>query len=295
MLVKVSGQVYSIPLTQVEETLSISEKDISTDDKGHYLNLRDEQIPLIVLNDLLAIKNQKPPKFTPEGDVQIIIVLDQGNRIAFAVDKIVRREEILIKSLGSALKKLKYIIGGSIMADGQVLLVLDVHQIIQESMKSVVLPELSPNLPEAFADKSKIQQKTRKKREKVSIKGRQPSLLVVDDSLSIRKYLSGILSGKGFVTDTSRNGNEALELLKNKDFDIVITDLEMPQMSGYELIETIRQDDRFDDLPIIVLTGRAGENFKNLTTELGADSYIVKPFKDRELFEQINNFIRHEE
>ena len=295
MLVRVSGHVYSIPLTQVEETLSINEKNFATDDKGHHLNLRGEQIPVTILSNLLTIKNEKPPKFLPDGNNQAIVILDQGNHIALAVDKIVRREEILIKSLGPVLKKLKYIIGGSIMADGEVLLILDVHQIIQESMRSVVLPELSPNIPEAFANKSIDRVKTKKKREKVSIKGRQPSLLVVDDSLSIRKYLSGILSGKGFITDISRNGSEALELLKNKDFDIIITDLEMPQMSGYELIETIRQDDRFDDLPIIVLTGRAGENFKSLTSELGADSYIVKPFKDRELFEEINNFIQYEE
>ncbi|MFQ5583183.1 MAG: response regulator, partial [Calditrichia bacterium] len=131
-------------------------------------------------------------------------------------------------------------------------------------------------------------------REKKIVKDRRPNILIVDDSLSIRKYLSGILSEKGYLTDTSRNGAEALELLKSKEFDIMITDLEMPQVSGYELIESVRQEEQFDTLPIIVLTGRAGENFKNLTAELGADSYIIKPFKDRELFEEIDKFVSYD-
>ena len=71
----------------------------------------------------------------------------------------------------------------------------------------------------------------------------------------------------------------------------MVTDLEMPKLSGYELIETLRYDQRFVAFPIIVLTGRAGENFRQLTAELGADAYIIKPFKDRELFEQIDKFI----
>ncbi|NIV11534.1 MAG: response regulator [Aliifodinibius sp.] len=129
------------------------------------------------------------------------------------------------------------------------------------------------------------------KRQKVQVEGRKPAALIVDDSLSIRKYLSSLLMQRGYITDTARNGYEALELLNKQKFDIMITDLEMPKLSGYELIETLRYDQRFSSFPIVVLTGRAGENFRQLTTELGADAYIVKPFKDQELFEQMDKFI----
>ena len=121
------------------------------------------------------------------------------------------------------------------------------------------------------------------------------NILVVDDSLSIRKYLTGLLSGKGFMIEAAKNGYEALNILNNKTFDVIITDLEMPQVSGYELIETVRLDEKISDIPIIVLTGRASENFRNLTTKLGADAYIIKPFKDQELFDEIGKYIRYDE
>ncbi len=287
MLVDVSGHVYSIPLMQVEETLHTSGQDILSEEGEYYIRYRERKIPVIQLSNLLKIKNGKEKLIAATSSYPLIIVQDEGNRSALLVDKIIRREEILIKSLGPGLRRLKYISGGSIMADGQVVLVLDIPQIISDAMKARAGGSAATPAPERPAPLS------RPPIEKKQVQGRKPSALIVDDSLSIRKYLSSLLMQKGFQTGTARNGYEALELLNKGQFDIMITDLEMPKLSGYELIETLRYDQRFNTLPIVVLTGRAGDNFRQLTTELGADAYMVKPFKDRELFEQIEKFIEY--
>lgn len=294
MLVNVSDHTYSIPLSQVEETLNIEPKDFIKKKEDFFLLYKTKEIPLVLLSKLLGLRDSKASEASMKNKKPVIITFDRGNYVALLVDDIIRREEILIKSLGPTLKRLKYFTGGSIMAEGRVVLVIDVPQIIQETLKAK--PDTVYNepvvSPRPKRDTKRISLKKKKDTQKI-IEDRKPSILVVDDSLSIRKYLNGILTKKGFSISTARNGLEALDLLKDKKFDLIITDLEMPQVSGYELIETIRLDEQHNDTPIIVLTGRASEDFKNLTTELGADAYIIKPFKDQELFDEIENHIRY--
>jgi chemosensory pili system protein ChpA (sensor histidine kinase/response regulator) len=296
MLIEVSGHLYSVPLMQVEETLHVNGQDLLAKDDKYYITYREKKIPVVQLNQLLKIRDIQINPISPEANYPVIMVQDEGNRVALLVDKIIRREEILIKSLGPGLRRLRYISGGSIMVDGQVVLVLDIPQIIQDIVKGIKPPVIA-EVPasEVLLKETKVSKAAAPpQRQKKIIKERKPVALIVDDSLSIRKYLSSLLMQKGFVTETARNGYEALELLNKKEFDIMVTDLEMPKLSGYELIETLRYDQRFLAFPIIVLTGRAGENFRQLTAELGADAYIIKPFKDRELFEQIEKFVEYQ-
>jgi chemotaxis protein histidine kinase CheA/CheY-like chemotaxis protein len=296
MLIDVSGHLYSVPLMQVEETLHVSGQDLLAKDDKYYISYREKQIPVVQLTQLLKIRDVLVSPISPESNYPVIMVQDEGNRVALLVDKIIRREEILIKSLGPGLRRLRYISGGSIMVDGQVVLVLDIPQIIQDIVKGIKSPVVAEeSVIDVPVKEAKVSQAVAPpERKKKIIRDRKPVALIVDDSLSIRKYLSSLLMQKGFVTETARNGYEALELLNKKEFDIMVTDLEMPKLSGYELIETLRYDQRFVAFPIIVLTGRAGENFRQLTTELGADAYIIKPFKDRELFEQIEKFVEYQ-
>ncbi len=294
MLVDVSGHVYSIPLLQVEETLNIKGQDLIRENNHYYIRYRERKIPVILLAELLKVNQQNEFTVSPVADYPLIMIQDEGQRMGVLVDRIIRREEILIKSLGPGLRRLKYISGGSIMADGQVVLVLDIHQIIQDVLKTSTekapVEKEVPIIDVPEAEKEEAAPPVQISRIK-HVSGRKPVALIVDDSLSIRKYISELLNQHGYVTDTARNGYEALELLKRQEFDILITDLEMPKLSGYELIETLRYEKRYNHLPIIVLTGRSGDSFKQLTKELGADAFIAKPFKDRELLEQLNNYI----
>jgi chemosensory pili system protein ChpA (sensor histidine kinase/response regulator) len=144
-----------------------------------------------------------------------------------------------------------------------------------------------PQKAEALSGKSEL--------DKQLVKGRKPKILIVDDSLSVRKFLSGMLSKNNYEVETAKNGQSALEMLGQKDYDAIITDLEMPQLSGYELIEQIRADSRWDKLPVIVLTGRASKQIEQQALKLGANQFVIKPFKDKDLLAKLSLYIDYQE
>ena len=140
---------------------------------------------------------------------------------------------------------------------------------------------------EDVIDESYQKEKITKKK----IEGRQPIALIVDDSISVRKFVASVLNKKNYKTILTSNGEEALSKLESNNFDIVITDLEMPKMHGFDLIEHIRKDKKFKELPIIILTGRAGEKQKEKGISVGANAFIIKPFKESDLIGVIEDFI----
>jgi DNA-binding response OmpR family regulator len=124
-----------------------------------------------------------------------------------------------------------------------------------------------------------------------AIKDRKPNILIVDDSMSVRKFVGSILEKKGFGTFTSDSGEEALKTMEKNDIDLVITDLEMPNMDGFTLITHIKNSNKYKDMPIIILTGRSSEEKQKEGLQRGADAFIVKPFKEDELLQTIGKFI----
>ena len=296
MLVSVDNNIYAVPLLQVEETIDLDKKELLAKDGNYYMNFRGGKIPVIRLSSLLQMAGAEQEIISKSKSYPVVIIQDEGNMVALLVDKILHREEILIKSLGKGLQGIRFISGGSVLADGRVVLVLDVRQLVFSGLRKH-RPEGNLMPEEAISEKRKKSEselkRTEPSRVKRVVEGRKPLILVVDDSLSIRKFLSGFLTKKDFEVETAKNGYHALELLSQKDFDLLVTDLEMPNLSGYELIEQVRAEARWDILPIIVLTGRASQHIQQMTMKLGADEFMIKPFKEEDLLNKIFNFIEH--
>jgi chemotaxis protein histidine kinase CheA/ActR/RegA family two-component response regulator len=294
ILVEINKNLYAIPLLQVEETLSIGQENLILKESGYVIRQRGSEIPVIKMSDLLMLNKAADSSATRLSGYPIIIVQDEGRKAALLVDKILHREEILIKSLGKILQRIKYVMGGSILADGRVVLVLDIPQIVFSTLrlkeKDVILKVEDVKRLEEEVSLSRKPTKT-SVIEKRLVQGRKPLVLVVDDSLSVRKFLSGMLSKHDYEVEVAKNGTAAMELLNQKEFDMMISDLEMPQISGYELIEQIRSDSRWEKLPIIVLTGRASKHIEQHITQLGANEFVVKPFKESDLLEKIGRYI----
>lgn len=296
MLVEVEQNIYAIPLLQVEETMDLDKKDLIIHNDDYHMNFGGKQIPIIKLSSLLKINEEKTEPAILADTYPIIIVQDEGNKVALLVDKILHREEILIKSLGNGLQGIRFISGGSILADGRVVLVLDVRQLVfiglRRHINDAVLKSGDVTGQKVMETQVK---KTRPEPSRVKrvVKGRKPKVLVADDSLSIRKFLSGLLSKKDYEVEVAKNGYNALELLNQMDFDLIISDLEMPHLSGYELIEQIRGEAKWDELPVFVLTGRASQHIQQLSMKLGADEFIIKPFKEEDLLKKIENYIEY--
>ncbi len=297
MLVDVGAQIYAMPLLQVEETTNITIRDLDLRESVYFMRHRGNHIPVLYLTNLLQIRTTRRKPVSVVGEYPVIIVQDEGIKVALLVDKIVHREEILIKTLGPSLRRVRFITGGSVLADGKVVLVLDIPQIVREAVRmketgaalhpqDLMRPDTERPTEELAAAKSRRVQRI--------IKDRKPAVLVVDDSLSIRKFLAGLLTQKDYEVEMAKNGYQALEKLNQREFDLVVTDLEMPHLSGYELIEQVRADARWDSMPIIVLTGRASKHIQQLTQNLGADEFIIKPFKENELIDKIETYIGRE-
>jgi chemosensory pili system protein ChpA (sensor histidine kinase/response regulator) len=294
MLIQLADEILAVPLTYVEETAKFKETDIVEKDEKQYIQIREDLIPVVKLSRFLEYglktKAQKSKSYTA------IIILDSGTKYALEVDKVLHREEIVIKSLGEQLSKIPFISSGTIFGDGSVALILDISAItkkvemeyfaVSTEEEEIVVEEESPAEEQPEAGKGKAI--TRKQ-----ITDRLPSALIIDDSLSVRKFVSSVLERNNYSTVLASNGPEALEKLESEQFDIIITDLEMPKMHGFELIEEIRSQERYDDLPIVILTGRVGREHKEKGMKLGANAYIVKPFKENDLVKTLENFIQY--
>ena len=305
MLVKVGSEILCIPLASVEETVQFKDPDVVEKDEKVFITVRDELIPVVYLSTLLNFESKEK---SPDGkSITAIIVQESGTRYGLIVDEVLRREEILIKSLGDHLTDAPFISGGTIFGDGSVCLILDIPSITQKMESDVYGPEKDFAAIERARraiteeskkepDKSTSEKKSDYKPEKVTIKkkkitGRLPNALIIDDSVSVRKFVSSVLEKNNYATVLAEDGPDALNELRKGKFDIIITDLEMPKMHGFDLIEEIRSYKKYQKIPIVILTGRAGKKNKDKGVDLGANAYITKPFKENDLLKSLEDFI----
>jgi len=302
LLVKIKSETLAIPLNSVEETQNFDEKKIITKKKQKYIKVRRNEIPIVYLSEFVEFDK----KISGEKDIGNIIVVKDGSvRYGLIVDRALRREEIVVRSLGDELEDMDYISGGTIFGDGSVVLIVDIPAITRKieadyfgDQRDFSSLESARNILKDGAKKPATKKKsTAKKKDSADIKQkkieeRKPTALIVDDSLSVRKFVSSVLERNNYATALAEDGSEALEELKTSEFDIIITDLEMPKMQGFELIEKIREQKRLKDVPIVILTGKAARENKEKGIQLGANAYIVKPFKENDLLKTLEKFIK---
>lgn len=184
-----------------------------------------------------------------------IVTQSEGTPIMLLVDKVIGQEDTVIKPFGSFLLELPYFSGSSLAGDG--------------TMRLVINPARMKH------QRSEVQEVISKP---VEIAPSVPKVMVVDDSLSVRKYASMLLKANGFSVVTAVNGQDALDKLAGENIFSIITDLEMPIMHGYELLRELQR--KKIDIPVTVLTSRAGEQHRNEAILLGASDYLVKPFDE---------------
>jgi chemosensory pili system protein ChpA (sensor histidine kinase/response regulator) len=178
-----------------------------------------------------------------------------------------------------------YFGGATIDPEGRVVLVLDPARLLTRGGQAVAAPE---SIPEALAD-SRVPPVEMPD----SIMSDQPVLLV-DDSLSIRKFVSRMLESAGYRVDTAVDGEDGLRKASVKNYRLIITDLEMPKLNGYEVIQGLRSRPQTQQTPIIVMTSRAGDKHRQMAINSGASSYIAKPVDERSLIQEVERWIGKE-
>lgn len=258
VVVRAGNSVYVIPKQQVRQVMRVRPDAIRTDGGRPALFFAGEMITTIRLTDALGVMAADLPGARQEF-IQVIILAYGAGQIACMVDEIVRVQEIVVRPLGTQLRRVRRITGAVILGDGTLALVLDPIELIQETLKG--------NLPQPI----------RIPRRQVEAR----NVLVVEDSVTSRTLLQTILERGGYRVQTATDGMEAFAILKQNKFDIVVSDIDMPRMNGFLLTEKIRADEKLARIPVVLVTSLDSPEDKNHGLAVGADAYIVKSSFDR--------------
>ncbi len=233
-----------------------------------------------------------------------------GNRVALIVDEIRGKSDVVMKNLGPHLRSVHGVAGGTVMGNGRVVLILELSELLATRTKlvgSTSGAQFASARHEATSASS-LQVATRPASpasQSVSSAAKAPAapasssqqgergkyVLVVDDSPSVRRVVSNMLKQHGWEVQMARDGLEALDLISHETPAAVLLDIEMPRMDGYELIATVRAQEQYRTLPLVVLTSRAATKHQQRAMQLGASSYVVKPYQDEELINTLNSLV----
>jgi len=291
LVVMVGDMRLALPLSYVQRCVRILP---STQLHRHGLLWHQDEhgtLPCLDLARIFEIQRSSLPSLGVVVDSGLV----QG---VFLVDKLLLRREIVTKDLGSLVGSLSYLSGATLDPDGSLICILQIPNILQRLAASITesttqqadlaTPQPAP-IPVELIEPEFGTAPLTSSLEKKFLIGRPPRVLLCDDSPSVRKVQQKQLAQLGYLSTAVHDGQEALELLQNEDFDLVMTDLEMPRLDGFGLVRSIRSMERFKDLPIIVITSRALERFASETLELGATACLGKPFISSQFERLIHN------
>jgi two-component system, chemotaxis family, sensor kinase CheA len=274
VLVSVSDRTFVIPAVSVDRVLRIKPQDIRTVENRPTISLGAMPLSLARLDAVLEL----PPK-SPADDLAplpAVLLHSADVRIAFVVDQILREEEVLVKPLRKPLNRVRHVAGITVLSSGKTAPVLNVSDLIQTARRIGPLP--APASPGAKPAKTP--------------QAPQKRVLVVEDSITSRMLLKGILESAGYVVRTAVDGVDAFTALREDHIDLVVSDVEMPRMNGFDLAGRIRADKRLADLPVVLVSALESRDERERGIDVGASAYIIKSsFDQGNLLEAVRRLI----
>ena len=279
--VNVSGREFIFPSLKVERVLLVEKGSVSTVGGSATIVDEDRVVPLTDLAALLSLKTKSGKTNKSDNELSLVIVGSGDGCQALVVDEVLGEQEILVKTLGKQLLKVPLIAGATILGSGKVVPILSVKDILENSVGRRAGNRISGlGLDDHLSadDDHTIES------------GRR--LLVVDDSITSRMLLQNILEAADYQVTTSVDGLAALTLLKCEEFDLVVSDVEMPRMDGFELTKNIRDDERSAEIPVVLVTSLGSREDREQGVAVGANAYIVKgEFDQNNLLEVIERLL----
>lgn len=289
LIIEVAGETYSIPIDFIERTLRLTEEELHSSGNNPFILVQDKPVPLYKLEDYLGnIKQRLKQKglhkiahgekgarqhlMKIESNKVPAVVFNTGSRrVAFLIDKLLDEQEVVVKNLGQQLRRVRNVAGCTILGDGRISIILNPMDLV----KSV------QGASTKFVFRERRQRDLVKKR-----------VLVVDDSITTRTLEKNILESAGYHVTTATNGAEGYSKLSEGIFDIVVSDVEMPVMNGFEFAEKVRKESKVPEIPFILCTSLEAEKDKRRGIEVGANAYIVKgSFDQSNLLETIERLL----
>ena len=276
VLMRVGEYRFSVPSVLVEQVMQLKPQALATAYANKAIEWQSREIPFQYMGSLLELTDTTPlaQRYSP-----VIVMRSGTHHIAVHVDNIVGNQEVVVKNVGPQLARLNGISGATVLGDGEIVLIMNPVQLSQAQVAQTLLrgstkvPTLSDEqLEAAFAT--------------------PPTVMVVDDSLTVRKVTQRLLAREGYQVALAKDGVDGLRQLQDLMPDVMLVDIEMPRMDGFDFTRAVRADDRTKHIPIIMITSRTADKHRNHAMSLGVNVYLGKPYADIELLEHIAHFIK---
>ncbi|HEU4692099.1 MAG TPA: response regulator, partial [Vicinamibacterales bacterium] len=268
LIVRVHDELYALPVATVEGVARLPRSEIT-----QHL---DEEIPSFEYGgqvyrfQYLGSFVGSGPSVLPDNDLAVPVILVRAGEhsAALVTDELVGSREIVVKSLGPQIAGIRGIAGATILGDGRIVVILDMGALVRSEWRSRPVDEaVRPARDDRiFA-------------------------LVVDDSITVRRVTQRLLERNGMRVMTAKDGVDAMALLQDHVPDVLLLDIEMPRMDGYEVASLVRNDSRLADVPIIMITSRVGDKHRARAIELGVDDYLGKPYQESQLLDAIEPLV----
>ncbi|HLA70554.1 MAG TPA: Hpt domain-containing protein [Steroidobacteraceae bacterium] len=268
LILRANDELYALPLPTVEGVVRLSRTEVEA-------HLGSDAPPFEYGGQKykfqhLAFYVGREPGPLPEGDVTVPVILVRAGEhsTGLVTDELVGSREIVVKSVGPQIAAIRGISGATILGDGRIVIILDIGALVRTDFRA----RTEPVMPREKTDTRSI-------------------ALVVDDSITVRRVTQRLLERNGMRVLTARDGVDAMEMLQEHTPDIILLDIEMPRMDGYEVATQVRADPRLAAIPIIMITSRVGEKHRARAIEIGVDDYLGKPYQEAQLLEAIEPLI----
>ncbi|MCW4456215.1 Hpt domain-containing protein [Flavobacterium sp. MXW15] len=265
VFVQIGETTFAVPVASVSGIGRISRERFESGDGGYHYSGEH-----YALHDLGSLVGQESAKAEGQAQIPLLLVRAGDLRAAVAIDQVLGNREIVVKPVGLQIASVPGIYGATITGDGRVVVILDVAPLVRRHLAQ---PQRALAQP-APASQRQV-----------------PMVMVVDDSLTMRKVTGRVLERHNFEVVAARDGIEALERLEERVPDLMLLDIEMPRMDGYELATAMRADPRYKDVPIVMITSRSGDKHRQRAFEIGVQRYLGKPYQELDLMRNVYDLL----
>jgi chemosensory pili system protein ChpA (sensor histidine kinase/response regulator) len=273
VLLSAGGKTYALPAILVEQVLQMKDAALTEAHRVGHVPIHGQHAALHYLPALLGSADAHPPAQRSSP----VMMLKNGNeRLAVQVDEVLGNREVVIKNIGPQLSRMVGIAGATVLGSGDIVLILNPVALAQQLAHH---PEMAPQYAQAAGGSPAVRPQGR-------------SIMVVDDSMTVRRVTQRLLEREGYHVLLAKDGVDALEQLQGMPPDLMLVDIEMPRMDGFDLTRNVRGDDRTKDIPIIMITSRSADKHRNYALQLGVNAYFGKPFQEPVLLDAISGLLK---
>ncbi len=276
VMAKVGEQLFIFPAVSVSRVIRVKKEEIKSVENRETILADGQVMAAVSLGKVLQVPPRKnagiPGKAGASGYMPVIILSSGDKDMAFMVDEILDEQQFLVKSLGRQLHSVRNIAGAAVLGNGRIVPVINIQDLIRSAVRAVVTGGLAPSAEESAPKNEKI--------------------LVAEDSITSRTLLKNILEAAGYQVATAVDGADAFAQVRAGEFDLVVSDVDMPRMNGFELTAGIRADKKLAGLPVVLVTALGSREDRERGIDAGANAYIVKgSFDQSNLLEAVKQLI----